>query len=145
MADNWIPVREVEKLADIKEDEWVIVQTQDGTVYPAQYIRNKWSPLFRGGLVEQLMHGKVAYWQRHPVGYPYVQCKCGSFFLQAEGRTDCPVCASFNVPQQGIKEPIPKKEPPKEEDEIPFMEDDLDTLFEEEAPPVKRAKKKESQ
>lgn len=129
MADNWIPVRD--KLPET--DEWVIVQTQDGTVYPAVYNGNKWSPLFRGGLVEQLMHGKVAYWQEHAVGYPYVQCKCGSFYLQAEGRKDCPICASFK-PKEEPKKRTPKaKEQPKEE--IPFAEkandDDLLDMLDE--------------
>ena len=126
MADNWIPVRD--RLPE--DEEWVEVQTQDGTVYPASYIKNKWTPIFRGGLVEHLMHGKVAYWKPHEVGYPYVQCKCGTFYLQAEGRKECPVCASFGITEE--KEEKPKrqrkpKEKPKEEklEEIPFAENDL--------------------
>ena len=93
MVDNWIPARD--RLPE--DEEWKIVQTQDGTVYPASFVNNKWVPIFRGGLVEHLMHGRVAYWQDAPAGYPYVQCKCGSFYLQAEGRKECPICASFHV------------------------------------------------
>ena len=143
--DAWIPVRE-----QLPESaEWVLVQTQDGTVYPATYTNNKWVPLFRGGLVEQLMHGKVAYWQPHAVGYAYVQCKCGNFYLQAEGRTECPICASFNL-KPVAKAPV-KVEEVKEEvlDELPFAESEedlLETLLLEEEEPVKpRAKKKASQ
>lgn len=125
MADKWIPVRD-----SLPEDgEWVQVQTQDGTVYPATYQGNKWIPVFRGGLVEHLMHGKVAYWLPHATGYPYVQCRCGSFYLQVEGNKECPVCASF-----GISEPKPEKksrksakavETPVEPAEIPFVEDEV--------------------
>lgn len=126
MADKWIPVRE-----NLPEtNEWVVVQTQDGTVYPATFEKNKWSPLFRGGLVEQLMHGKVAYWMPHENGYPYVQCKCGNFYLQAEGRKTCPICASFGIEEK--VEEKPKKKPKKEE--IPFSEppkedDDFEDLM----------------
>ena len=130
MADNWIPVRDELPI----DEDWKIVQTQDGTVYPACYKKNTWSPLFRGGLVEHLMHGKVAYWQNPPVGYPYVQCKCGAFYLQAEGRKECPICSAFHIEETVKAEPkrSKKKEPPKEE-EIPFAEplgDDLDPLEE---------------
>ena len=107
MVDNWIPVREPERP---EPDEWVQVMTQDGTVYPAQFKKNQWVPLFRGGLVEHLMHGKVAYWQPHADGYPYVQCQCGSFYLQAEGRSECPICAAFHI--EPVK-PEPKKKPKK--------------------------------
>lgn len=126
--DSWIPVRE----ALPETDEWVIAQTQDGSIYPATYINNKWSPLFRGGLVEQLMHGKVAYWQPHAVGYPYVQCQCGNFYLQAEGRKECPVCASFHPKKEEPKEPKKSKgkETPPVEEEIPFADDDLSLLDE---------------
>lgn len=130
MSDKWIPVRE----RFPEDNEWVQVQTQDGTVFPAQYLNNKWTPLFRGGLVEQLLHGKVAYWQPHESGYPYVQCKCGSFYLQAEGRKSCPICAAFGI-EQKKEEPKPKKEPKKKkEEEIPFSEppkpdDDFDDLL----------------
>lgn len=135
MTDNWIPVRE--RLPET--EDWVLVQTQDGTVYPASYIKNTWSPLFRGGLVEQLMHGKVAYWQEHAVGYPYVQCACGSFYLQAEGRKECPICASFHQPKE-VKKETPKraskgKETPVKPEEVPFSdlptEDDILGLIEE--------------
>lgn len=133
MADNWIPVRE--RLPE--DEEWVEVQTQDGTVYPACYIRNTWSPLFRGGLVEHLMHGKVAYWKPHEVGYPYVQCKCGNFYLQAEGRKVCPVCVAFGIKP---KEDKPKSTPRSKkvpDEEVPFAdegssEDDLLLLQEDE-------------
>lgn len=122
--DNWIPVRE--QLPDEmnpKEYHWVQVQTQDGTVFPAQYVRGQWMPLFRGGLVDQLMHGKVAYWMPHEQGYPYVQCKCGKFYLQAEGRKTCPVCASFGIVEaEKPKKPRAKKEEPKVE-ELPFTEE----------------------
>lgn len=121
--ENWIPVRE--QLPDEmnpKEYHWVQVQTQDGTVFPAQYVRGQWMPLFRGGLVDQLMHGKVAYWMPHEQGYPYVQCKCGKFYLQAEGRKTCPVCASFGIVEEKPKKPRAKKEEPKVE-EIPFTEE----------------------
>ena len=128
MADKWIPVRE--RLPE--DEEWVQVQTQDGTIYPAKYVKNTWSPLFRGGLVEHLMHGKVAYWAPHEVGYPYVQCKCGSFYLQAEGRKDCPICATLRGNEKKKPKEEPKAEPkvePKEEvkEEIPFT-DDLEDL-----------------
>ena len=120
MANDWIPVRE----ALPTDTEWVQVQTQDGTVYPACYIKNTWSPLFRGGLVDHLMHGKVAYWKPHDVGYPYVQCKCGAFYLQAEGRKTCPICASFGivpeVAEKPKRTPRSKKVP---DDEIPFAEE----------------------
>ncbi len=135
MADNWIPVRE-----QLPEDsDWKIVQTQDGTVFPATFANNKWTPLFRGGLVEHLMHGKVAYWQPTPVAYPYVQCKCGSFYLQAEGRKECPICATFHIertekPEQKRKKKEVEKEAPKEE-AVPFTDpiaemDDFDLLDE---------------
>ena len=134
MADKWIPVRE--QLPET--DEWVQVQTQDGTVYPACYKGNQWSPLFRGGHVEHLMHGKVAYWCPHEVGYPYVQCKCGTFYLQAEGRKECPVCASFGLSEEKTKDK-PKKavkavKQAVEEQEIPFTEkpvpvDDEEVVF----------------
>lgn len=135
MTDNWIPVRE----SLPETEEWVLVQTQDGTVYPASYIKNKWSPLFRGGLIEHLMHGKVAYWQPHAEGYPYVQCKCGAFYLQAEGRRECPVCASFRPVKEEKKETSRKatkgKETPAKAEELPFSEpsvdEDLMDLFEE--------------
>lgn len=122
MESNWIPVRE--ELPDT--DEWVQAQTQDGTVYPAHFKDNKWIPLFRGGLVEHLMHGKVVYWLPHTIGYPYVQCKCGKMFLQAEGRKECPICATFNIAEP---EPKPEKKPRKAkpeskpaEEEIPFTD-----------------------
>lgn len=119
---SWIPVRE-----NLPEDaEWVLAQTQDGTVYPAIFKNNAWSPLFRGGLVEQLMHGKVAYWQPHEAGYPYVQCQCGSFYLQAEGRKECPICASFHPKKEtpkATKRASKGKETPSEE-EVPFTDDD---------------------
>ena len=123
MADKWIPVRE----SLPETDDWVQVQTQDGTVFPATYQGNKWVPLFRGGLVEHLMHGKVAYWLPHEVGYAYVQCKCGSFYLQAEGRKECPICAQFGI-SEAKKEDKPKKAPkavkkPVEAEEIPFAEE----------------------
>lgn len=127
---KWIPVRD----SLPETDEWVQVQTQDGTVYPACYIGNKWSPLFRGGAVDQLMHGKVAYWLPHETGYPYVQCRCGAFYLQIEGKKECPICASFGVKEEE-KKPKRKKEEPKEEpkEEIPFAEeqptDDFDDLM----------------
>ena len=131
--DNWIPVRE--QLPET--DEWVIVQTQDGTCYPATYSNSKWSPLFRGGLVEHLMHGKVAYWQPHEAGYPYVQCQCGAFFLQAEGRKECPVCAVINrekKPRAKAKEKAeePVETAPKPEEPIPFADEEelLDVLDE---------------
>lgn len=126
---SWIPVRE--KLPET--EEWVQVQTQDGTVYPACYKNNQWTPLFRGGLVEQLMHGKVAYWQAHETGFPFVQCKCGAFYLQAEGRKTCPVCAAFGIKQEEEEKPKkPKKEPKKPIEEVPFEEpptDDLDDIL----------------
>ena len=109
MADNWIPVRE--SVPD--NDEWKNVMTSDGTVYPAVYKDNKWKALFRGGDVELLMHGKVLYWQDHPQGYSYVQCKCGAMFLQAEGRKECPICSAF----KGAEKPKKKKA-----EEIPFSE-----------------------
>ena len=126
MEDNWIPVRD--RLPET--EEWVQVQTQDGTIYPAQCKNNQWYTMYRGGLVEQMFHGKVAYWQPHAIGYPYVQCKCGTFYLQAEGRKSCPVCASFGISVEE-KPKKPKKEPKKEqkkddstEDDIPFTERD---------------------
>ena len=127
MADKWIPVRE--KLPE--DNEWVQVQTQDGTVYPACYKNNQWSPLFRGGLVDHLMHGKVAYWLPHTVGYPYVQCTCGSFYLQVEGNKQCPICASMGGLEQKT-EKKPRKaqkvaESPKNGEEIPFT--DLDDII----------------
>ena len=129
MTDNWIPVRDC--LPDT--DGWVIVQTQDGTVYPATYTNNTWSPLFRGGLVEHLLHGKVAYWQPHAVGYPYVQCKCGAFYLQAEGRKECPICASFHPAKEEKKESTRKaskgKETPIKAEELPFSEPSADDDF----------------
>ena len=109
---EWIPVRD----ALPEDEEWVQVQTQDGTVYPACYKKNTWSPLFRGGLVEQLLHGKVAYWQPRAIGFPYVQCKCGKFFLQAEGRKMCPVCSAFGIEEK------PKKKKEKPVEEVPFTE-----------------------
>ena len=135
--DNWIPVRDTDKLANINPEEWVQVQTQDGTVYPAFYKDNKWVPLFRGGLIDHLMHGKVAYWCPHEKSYPYVQCQCGSFFLQAEGRKYCPVCASMlgvNIEpkKESPKPKKAKKEPPVAE-QVPFeeppIEEDDDLLF----------------
>ena len=133
MVDNWIPARD--RLPE--DEEWKIVQTQDGTVYPASFVNNKWVPIFRGGLVEHLMHGRVAYWQDAPAGYPYVQCKCGSFYLQAEGRKECPICASFHVEETVKPEPKRrKKELPKEE-AMPFTDpisaglEELDDLLDE--------------
>lgn len=131
MASNWIPVRERQP----EDEEWVQVMTQDGTIYPAYFKNNKWIPIFRGGLVEQLMHGKVAYWYPHEIGYPYVQCKCGSFYLQVEGRKECPVCASFGLSEPKTEEKpkkaskAPKK--PAEKEEIPFADEptDEDLIF----------------
>ena len=120
--DKWIPVRE--QLPET--DEWVQAQTQDGTIYPACYKDNKWSPLFRGGLVEQLFHGKVAYWQPHDIGYPYVQCKCGSFYLQAEGRKECPVCASMGISTTPTEKKSPKTKKSAKQavdaEELPFSD-----------------------
>jgi len=129
MTDHWIPVRE--KLPET--EDWVLIQTQDGTVYPAVYAKNKWSPLFRGGLVEHLMHGKVAYWQEHAEGYPYVQCKCGAFYLQAEGRKECPICASFH-PEKESKKETPKratkgKETPEKPEKLPFEPEDEEDIL----------------
>lgn len=134
--NDWIPVRETERLDEAKEFDWVQVQTQDGTVYPATYKNNQWVPLFRGGTVEHLMHGKVAYWLPRATGYPYVQCKCGQFYLQAEGRKTCPVCASFGIDmtkEEKPKKPRKPKEEPKEEivepvEELPFDEPPTDDL-----------------
>ena len=123
MADKWIPVRELLP----ETEDWVIAMTQDGTQFPARY-KNKqwqmWSSLPNSGLVEQLMHGKVAYWQSKPEGYPYVQCKCGAFYLQAEGRKECPICAAFH-PEQKVEEKKPRAKKEKEpvvEDPIPFTD-----------------------
>lgn len=129
MADNWIPVRDSDNLPT--DDEWVQVQTQDGTVYPAQYKNNKWVPLFRGGIVDQLMHGKVAYWQPHDIGYPYVQCKCGNFYLQAEGRKHCPICASFGITEAEEKKTKkkPKEIPFTDSEEKPVMSDVVDDIM----------------
>ena len=125
MTDNWIPVRE-----QLPTDEdWKIVQTQTGVVYPASYINQKWVPLFRGGLVEQLLHGKVVYWQDTPKAYPYVQCKCGAMYLQAEGRMECPICASFHIEQKAEPKQERRTRKPKEEpkvEEIPFAEEEDD-------------------
>ena len=127
---EWIPVRD--QLPET--DDWVQVQTQDGTVYPASYKNNQWIPIFRGGTVEHLMHGKVAYWLPRAVGYPYVQCKCGQFYLQAEGRKTCPVCASFGIEQDKPKKPRKPKEEKVEEkvEEVPFeepMPDDISDML----------------
>ena len=143
---KWIPVRE--RLPE--DEEWVQVQTQDGTVYPAHYKGNKWVPIFRGGIVDHLMHGKVAYWYPHEVGYPYVQCQCGNFYLQAEGRKTCPVCVSMGILSDDEPEEEPKekqkrqrkakeKEPELVPEEVPFsepisMEDDLAMLLAEDEP-----------
>ena len=129
MEDKWIPVRE-----ELPEtDDWVQVQTQDGTIYPATFKNNKWVPLFRGGLVEQLMHGKVAYWLPHAQSYPNVQCRCGRYFLQKDGSKTCPICANLYVATHQTTEK-PKKAPkavkqPVEAVELPFAE-------EEDNPPV---------
>jgi len=127
---KWIPVRD--KLPE--DEEWVQVQTQDGTVYPAQYTKNKWVPLFRGGLVEHLMHGKVAFWYPHEIGYPYVQCKCGNFYLQVEGKKECPICVSFGLTEEKAKPKKKKEEPKPKEEELPFAEvlpeeDNLDDML----------------
>lgn len=137
MVDNWIPVR----VRTPEDEEWKIVMTQDGTLYPASFKNNKWVPLFRGGVVEQLLHGRVAYWQDTPESYPYVQCECGSFYLQVNGNQECPMCASFRgVPKEEPKEDQPKekktrkpKDKPAEQpanEEIPFTDpaEDLGSL-----------------
>lgn len=131
--DKWIPLRD----ALPETTEWVQVMTQDGTVFPAQYINNKWSPLFRGGLVDHLMHGKVAYWQPHEKGYPYVQCQCGSFYLQAEGRKECPICASFRGKITNEQSAEPKRTRKKEvkvekEEPVPFSDPLDESLIDEE-------------
>ena len=122
--DNWIPVRE--QLPE--NEEWVQAQTQNGTVLPAVFKNNQWyqwSSLRSSSLIEQLMQGKVAYWQPRAVGYAYVQCKCGSFYLQAEGRKTCPVCTAFGIEEKPKREPKKKK---AEEEEIPFNEPPADNL-----------------
>ena len=91
--DNWIPATQFPDTED-----WVQVMTQDGTIYPASFIRSKmiWSPMFRGGEVVQLYHGKVLYWQPHAEGYPMVNCEsCGRKFLKTPSAQTCPVCAAF--------------------------------------------------
>lgn len=133
MADNWIPVR----VRTPEDEEWKIVMTQDGSLYPASYKNNKWVPLFRGGVVEQLLHGRVAYWQETPETYPYVQCECGSYYLQVNGKQECPMCASFRghtetpveAPAEKPKATRKPKAKPAEE-EIPFTdsEEDLGSL-----------------
>ena len=122
---DWIPVRD----SLPETDEWVLAQTQDGTVYPAIYRNNawyQWSSLKSSSLIEQLMHGKVAYWLPKTNGYPYVQCQCGQFYLQAEGRKTCPICASFGIEPEKPKKPRKPKEEPVEE--IPFDEPPTESL-----------------
>lgn len=90
---NWIPVEE--QLPESKD--WVIAQTQDGTVYPASYddVKMQWSPLFRGGRIESLMHGRVVFWQQRPTGYPYVTCERMHSYLKTPDTLVCPMCERF--------------------------------------------------
>lgn len=82
---------------------WVIVMTQDGTVYPATYNPSKkvWVPMFRGGQIESLMHGKVAFWQESPEGYPFVRCDKGHGYLQTPDNSACPTCVRFGFIKAG--------------------------------------------
>ena len=127
MADKWIPVRK--KLPENGDDNWKIVMTQDGTIYPAVFKNNQWSPMFRGGLVEQLFHGRVAFWQDTPIGYPNVQCACGRFFLQTDGQQTCEICKSFAPPTAEVKQKKPRKKAEEVAEEVGEEEsNDLDSL-----------------
>lgn len=106
---DWISVEK--NLPEGKD--WVIAQTQDGTIYPAVYCKDKkqWSPVFRGGAVDSLMHGKVIYWQKTPEGYPYLTCEHGHSYLQTPANPVCPICKRFGF--------IADKAPAQVEEETP--------------------------
>lgn len=127
----WISVKD--SLPEEHPQKWYIIQTQDGTVYPAKYTtifvggkpKTDWSPIFRGGTVEALMHGSVAFWQDHEDGYEYVKCTCGRFYLKYPGIDSCPLCEAFKPKKQekAVKEePKPVAEPVEEI--MDFPEDD---------------------
>ena len=116
--DNWIPVSQ----ALPESEEWIQVVTQDGTVYPAVYKKEKkvWSPVFRGGEVAQLYHGSVKYWQPHAESYKMVACPdCGRQYLKTPNANSCPICTAFKGAIAGEEQTA------------------------EEAKPVRRARKKE--
>ena len=132
----WISVRESKP----QNADWVIVQTEDGSVFPATYSdKDGFSPVFRGGKMESLMHGSVLYWQYHEAGYQRVRCECGRRYLKTPDSEYCPLCAA-------LKGKKPKAEKPKEEKpkvDAPAVV--ADAPAEEEAPkktaPVKRTTK----
>ena len=89
MAD-WIKASMPPETAD-----WVIGMTQDGTVYPVTYKNKQWTPVFRGGAVESLMHGRIIYWQDKPDGYKFVTCDRHHRYLQTPDTPVCPTCKQF--------------------------------------------------
>lgn len=91
--------------------EWVIGMTQDGTLYPVTYDGKKWSPVFRGGYVDSLMHGRIAYWHPVPAGYQIVTCERGHSYLGAPEVEVCPVCESFGFVKKQTEETAQSDQP----------------------------------
>ena len=115
---SWIPYPNEDENYP-KPKEWAQVMTQDGTVYPAMYNAGKktWVPVFRGGSIESLMHGKVVYWCARAEGYPFARCDKGHGYLKTPNNDVCPTCKRFgfvtkkhsDVPAK--EEPVPEAEP----------------------------------
>ena len=99
--------------------DWVIGMTQDGTVYPVVYKNKVWLPVFRGGAVESLMHGRIVYWQEAPKGYEFVTCDHHHRYLQTPENPVCPLCKQFGFLKE---EEIPFADPtpvePTEEEAV---------------------------
>lgn len=131
--------------------EWCEVMTQDGTVFAATYNPGKkvWVPLFRGGQVESLMHGKVVFWAEHMEGYPFIRCDKGHGYLKTPDNAVCPTCASLFGLKKSVEESItadpaivnipdtPVEPPVESNEEIP-MEPSTES-----AKPKRTRKKKE--
>ena len=94
--------------------DWVIGMTQDGTVYPVVYKNKMWSPLFRGGAVESMMHGRIIFWQDKPDGYKFAVCDHNHRYLKTPETAVCPICKQF-----GFIKPIDLKDKEVVLNEVP--------------------------